>query len=180
MTNKYPLPGCCLTGEEIAAMSREKIAAMTNEEASEVLNEVESEQFESDDESFEVIPKTAEDQEAFGVGIYQGTQECSRRFNELATIEGVTYEDVMSKIAEEIEAFDAETAALRDAATANPNDELLADMVEKIAEEDPQALADFAAQRLSELGYEIKTADDDEDVAEGVEDEEEETEETAS
>jgi len=180
MTRKYPLPGCLLTGDEIAEISRQKIAALTNEEAAEVLAEVESEESDesTEDEGEELIPKTAEDQEAFGVGVYMGTKEASRRFNELVDA-GLDFETTMNKVAEEIGNFDAQTEALRGVLTSDPDQELLLDMVEKVAQEDPQALADFAAQRLGELGYEIKVADDDEDeaVAEGVEDEDETEEE---
>jgi len=179
-TRKYPLPGCLLTGEEIAEVSRQKIAALSNDEAAAVLAEVESEEALVEAEADELIPKTAEDQEAFGVGVYMGTKEASRRFNELAAA-GLEFDAVMEKVAAEIEAYDADTEALRAPLTADPEQELLLDMVEKVAQEDPQALADFAAKRLGELGYEVKVADDededDEAVAEGVEDEEETEEE---
>lgn len=181
MTTKFPIAGLPVTLEEIGLFAREKIASLTPEEATQLLAEVEADEVETTEE--EVIPKTAEDQEAFGVYMYQGVQEGSRRFNELSSEKDATYEDVMAKMASEIEAFDAETAALRQAANADPDQQLLVDMVEKVAQEDPAALAEFAAQRLGELGYEIKTADDEEteeDGAEGVEDEtEEEAEEAA-
>ena len=181
MTTKFPIAGLPVTLEEIGLFAREKIASLTAEEATELLAEVEADEAEPEDE--EIIPKTAEDQEAAGVYIYQGTQECSRRFNELASEKGATYDDVMSKIASEIEAFDAETTALRAAADADPDQALLDEMVAKVAAEDPAALAEFAATRLGELGYEIKQADDDEtedDGAEGVEDESEEEAEEAA
>ena len=178
MSNKFPIAGLPVTLEEIGAFAREKIASLTPEEATELLAEVEADEPEAS-EDFELVPKTAEDQEAAGVAIYQGTQECSRRFNELAAIPDVSYEDVMSKIAEEIEAFDAETSALRDASETDPDQELFENMVAKVAQEDPQALAEFAAQRLGELGYEIKQADD-EDGEEGVEDEDEDEGEEAA
>ena len=183
-TRKYPLPGLCLTGEELAKAARQKIASLSKEGAVALLTDVESEQGEPEaDTDFEVIPKTAEDQEAFGVGVYMGTKEASRRFNEL-TKAGVEFEPAMEKVAEEISAWDADTEALRAQLTADPEQELLLDMVQKVAEEDPQALADFAAAKLTELGFEVKVADDDEEaeeaVAEGVEDEDEEEAEEAA
>ena len=185
-TRKYPLPGLCLTGEELAKVARQKISGLSKEAALAVLQEVESEQVEPEaDADFELIPKTAEDQEAFGVGVYMGTKEASRRFNELTTGKSALgFDEAMEKVAEEIGNFDAETQALRDQLTADPDQQLLVDMVEKVAQEDPAALAEFAAKKLADLGYEVKVADDDEeeaeeesDAAEGVEGEEEQEEE---
>ena len=186
MTRKYPLPGLCLTGEELVKAARQKIASLpTKAAAVALLDEVESEKVAEELPTQEqIIPGTPEDQEAFGVGVYMGTKEASRRFNELTTGKGaLEFDAAMEKVASEIGDFDAETQALRDQLTADPDQQLLVDMVEKVAQEDPAALAEFAAQKLADLGYEVKVADDDEeaeeesDAAEGVEGEEEQEEE---
>lgn len=167
MSKKYAFGA--LTTDELIELNQMKLASLTDEQAKAIVEE-QAEDIDEDEDDFGA-PKTAEDREAAGFAMHDGFESTISRFNQYCD-EGLDPVASYEKVAAENAQFAAETEGLLEEPVSAEED-LLAQAVQKMAAEDPEALAAAAGQWLENNGYEITESEEDEngDLEDGEEEE---------